>query len=167
MQVPGPTRCLILACGNPLRSDDGVGPWLITWAQEKFGEDPAVRIMYRQQWTPELADDIARSEAVIFIDASTQAAPGSIQVHRVAPSEDTARIATHHLQAPQLLALASQLYESTPITSLLLTIGIGSTALGETFSPPVRASLQEACELLERLVTNPHDSAIPSAPPLS
>jgi hydrogenase maturation protease len=167
MHDPGPIRCLILTCGNPLRSDDGVGPWLASWAQEHFGADPSVRIMYRQQWTPELADHISRAAAAIFIDASTNAPPGAVQLNRVTPGDDAAGLATHHMQAQQLLALAGQLYESTPITSLLLTIGIGSSALGDTFSEPVRASLEEACGLLEKLVDNPHDAALCSNPHIS
>ena len=35
---PTPARCLILACGNTLRSDDGVGPWLAEWAEETFAQ---------------------------------------------------------------------------------------------------------------------------------
>jgi len=164
MQLSGSVRCLILACGNPLRGDDGVGPWLVTWAQERFGDDPSTRIMYRQQWTPELAYDISRSEAVIFIDASTQDEPGAIQLHRVEPSDKSGGIETHHLHASQLLALSYQLYESVPGTALLLTIGVGSTELGESFSDPVRASLDEASGLLARLVADPSKSMVGSTP---
>ena len=59
-------RCLILACGNTLRSDDGVGPWLAEWAEERFLSETGVSVLIRQQWTPELAEDIARSESVLF-----------------------------------------------------------------------------------------------------
>jgi hydrogenase maturation protease len=164
MHDSGPIRCLILTCGNPLRSDDGVGPWLAAWAQEHFDQDPGIRIMYRQQWTPELAHNISRATAVIFIDASTDAPPGAVQLHRVAAAEDPSGLASHHLHAHQLLALASQLYESIPVTSLLLTLGIGSTAFGSSFSGPVRAALGEACALLEKLVNNPHDPLLLSEP---
>ena len=57
---PAKTRCLILACGNTLRSDDGIGPWLPDWAEKQFESDPRVRVISRQQWTPDLAADIAR-----------------------------------------------------------------------------------------------------------
>ena len=137
----------------------------MAWAQEHFGEDPTVRIMYRQQWTPELGEDISRCESVIFIDASTEAAPGAVQLHRVVPSANTATPATHHLNASQLLALCNEIYESTPRNALLLTIGIQSTKFGETFSPPVHDALQEACNLLEKLVSDPDVAALPTAPP--
>jgi hydrogenase maturation protease len=155
-----PIRCLILACGNPLRSDDGVGAWLAAWAQTQFQDVPAARVIYRQQWTPELADEVARSQTVIFIDASIDAIPGVIELRRVGPAPDSALPATHHLNASQLLAVCKELYETLPLNSLLLTIGIGSVRLGETFSAPVHDSLPEACRLLEKSVLQPDDPAI-------
>jgi len=155
-----PTRCLILACGNPLRSDDGIGAWLATWAQAQFQDLPAVRVVYRQQWTPELADEIARSQSVIFIDASTNAPPGAIELRRVSPARDMGPPATHHLNAQQLLGVCQELYETLPRNSLLLTIGAGSVGFGETFSTPVHDSLPEACRLLEKSVLQPDDPAV-------
>jgi hydrogenase maturation protease len=157
MLVPVEARCLILTCGNPLRGDDGVGPWLATWAQDRFRDDPSIHIIYRQQWTPELAHDISGVDCVIFVDASNDAAPGAVQFCPVKPARDIAGLATHHLDAPQLLALCKHLYDHTPCTSLLLTIGIGSTDLGETFSKPVHDALQQACILLEKAAMHPHD----------
>ena len=76
----GQARCLILACGNTLREDDGVGPFLAAWAEERFGVEPRVRIITRQQWTPDLAVDLAEAEAVIFIDCSVDGEPGSVKI---------------------------------------------------------------------------------------
>jgi hypothetical protein len=52
--------CLILACGNPLRGDDGVGPWLAEWAAQHFRDQSLVRVRASAQWTPELAEEIAQ-----------------------------------------------------------------------------------------------------------
>lgn len=64
---------LILAYGNPLRRDDGVG-WVIgERLAEMLREDVAdVRVLH--QLTPELAEPISRAGAVIFIDAAEPAA---------------------------------------------------------------------------------------------
>jgi hydrogenase maturation protease len=59
-------RCLVLACGNTLRGDDGIGPWLADWARHRFSDQAGFRAISRQQWTPELAEDIARAESVLF-----------------------------------------------------------------------------------------------------
>jgi hydrogenase maturation protease len=145
-------RCLILACGNTLRSDDGVGPWLAEWAEQHFSNQPEIRVISRQQWTLDLAEDIAQAESVLFIDSSVESAPGSVHVIEVYPASGTEGLATHHQGTPQLLALACELYNSLPRHAMLLTVGAGSTELGEKFSASVTASLPAACELLEETV---------------
>ena len=146
------TRCLILACGNTLRGDDGVGPWLAQWANEKFGDAPGVRVITRQQWTPELADDIAGADGVVFVDCAMDTEAGTVRVTRVDAIGDAGGLATHHVDAGKLLRLAEELYGSKPGTSLLLTIGAGSVELGEGFSEAVEKALPEACALLKDAV---------------
>jgi hydrogenase maturation protease len=145
-------RCLILACGNTLREDDGVGPWLAEWAGERFAGTPDLEIIARQQWTPELSQDIAQADSVLFIDLAAHAVPGSVELTPVAPSDETAALATHHMAAGQLLSLSQQLYGSLPRAAMLLTIGSASTELREGFSDTVTAALPEACSLLEKTV---------------
>jgi hydrogenase maturation protease len=145
-------RLLILACGNTLRSDDGVGPWLAQWAEEKFNEAPKVCAISRQQWTPDLAEEIAQSNCVLFIDCSVESEAGSIGLREVKPSPPAKGLSTHHQGAAELLALAQQLYGSLPSEALLLTIGAGSIELGETFSVPVLEAVPKACSLLEQTI---------------
>jgi hydrogenase maturation protease len=145
-------RCLVLACGNTLRSDDGVGPWLADWAEGRFRAEPVVRIISRQQWTPDLAEEVARAEGVIFVDCAIDADPGTVRLVRVEPARPAGGLATHHMGTSELLALSQELYASLPVDALLLTVGAGSTEMGETFSPSVNAVLPEACRLLESTV---------------
>lgn len=146
------TRCLILACGNTLRSDDGVGPWLAQWAEEKFHDDLTIRVISRQQWAPELAEEIAHADSVLFIDCSIESAPGSVHLIDVHPSAPAQGLATHQLGAPELLALTLELYNSRPRRAQLLTIGSGSIELGEEFSESVLDAIPEACRLLEQTI---------------
>jgi len=145
-------RCLILACGNTLRGDDGVGPWLAEWAENRFRSEIDVRVLTRQQWTPELAEEIARTHSVLFIDCSVDSAPGSVKLTSVEPAVGSQALATHHLGASELLALTRDLYASLPSNAQLLTIGSGSTELGEVFTDQVKAALPEACRLVEETV---------------
>ena len=155
-----PARCLILACGNTLRGDDRVGPWLAEWAEERFAADPAIRVISRQQWTPELAEEVTTADSVLFIDCSVESKPGAISVIAVKPASAGPGLATHHIGAPELLALAQELYGSLPHQALLLTVGAGSTELREVLSAAVTAALPEACRLLEntilQLLAAPH-----------
>ncbi len=145
-------HCLILACGNTLRGDDGVGPWLAEWTENRFRSEADVRVVSRQQWTPELAEEIARAHSVLFIDCSVDSAPGSVKLLLVELIAAPQGLATHHLGAAELLALTRDLYSTQPTTAKLLTIGAGSTELGEQFSPAVTAALPDACRMIENTV---------------
>jgi len=145
-------RCLILACGNTLRGDDGVGLWLARWAEQRFSDQPGLRVIADHQWTPELAEDVARAQSVLFIDCSLDSASGSIKLTPVEPAPAGRGHSTHHLGAPELLALARELYDSQPLNAQLLTIGAASTELGEAFSPAVTAALPAACHLIDETV---------------
>ena len=142
-------RCLILACGNTLRGDDGVGLWLAEWAEQRFSAQPGVRVIADHQWTPELAEDVARAHFVLFIDCSLDSKAGSLHLMPVVPAPDGPEHNTHHLGASELLALGHELYNSLPREALQLTIGAGSTELGDKFSPAVSAALPAACHLIE------------------
>jgi hydrogenase maturation protease len=147
-----PARCLILACGNTLRGDDGIGLWLADWAGRRFAGQAGVRILARQQWTPELSEDVARAESVLFIDCSVDSEPGSVRLRGVEAASGNQGLATHHQGAAELLALAHALYDSSPRNAQLLTVGAGSTELGETFSGAVRSAMPGSCRLIEETV---------------
>lgn len=152
MEPSGTTRCLLLACGNTLRGDDGVGPWLAAWAWEQFRNEVGVRVLSRQQWTPELAEDVARADCVIFTDCAANLPPGSVQIVSVQPADSRRGLATHHLGAAELLALGHDLYGSLPRHAQLLTVGAGSLELREGFSDAVQKALPQACAVLEKTV---------------
>ena len=145
-------RCLILACGNTLREDDGVGPFLAKWAEKRWCEDARVRVLCDHQWTPEMVEDVASAETVVFVDCATDCEPGLVCIVPVEPTATSAKLGTHHLDAAQLLALSKQLYGTMPRTSLVLTVGAGSLVLREGFSEAVQKALPEAQRLLDESV---------------
>jgi hydrogenase maturation protease len=142
--------CLLLACGNTLRGDDGIGPWLADWAEERFADEPRLKVIRRQQWTPELSADIAEADSALFIDCSTATEAGSICVIEVKPAQRAEGIGTHHVSAAELLGMAQELYGSLPRRALLLTVGAGSTELSEEFSQAVIDAIPLACAQLEQ-----------------
>jgi hydrogenase maturation protease len=145
-------RCLVLACGNTLRSDDGVGPKLATWAEERFREEPDVRVVSRQQWTPDLAQDIAAADSVLFVDSSVDSIPGRVCLSPVQSNRGNGDAATHSLEAHELLGLTRSIYGSIASHAMLLTVGASSTELGETLSDRVEAALPRARGVLEKAV---------------
>jgi hydrogenase maturation protease len=145
-------RCLLLACGNTLRGDDGIGPWLADWAAERFEDDPGLQVICRQQWTPELAADLAAAESVLFVDCSTASGPGTVEILEVQPAEKTEGVGTHQVSAAELLGMAQELYGSLPRHAQLLTVGAGSTELSEEFSQAVLDAIPMACARLEKTI---------------
>jgi len=150
--MPIKARCLVLSCGNTLRGDDGVGPWLANWAEKRFRDESGVRVLSRQQWTPDLVEEIAAAETVIFVDCSVESAPGSVDLVEVHPAAAESR-GTHHQGAPELLGFAHAFYGSLPRASFMLTVGAESTELSETFSQRVLDNLPAACSKLDETVT--------------
>ena len=105
---------LIIGYGNELRRDDGVG---LCVAREVAGWNmPGVRALALHQLTPELADDIARAERVVFIDAAAGAK--EMRVRRIEPAEPGRTV--NHVSNPQeLLALSAALYGARPAAWLI------------------------------------------------
>lgn len=150
MERHEPARCLILGCGNTLRCDDAVGPVLCAWAETRFATEPRLRTIARQQWTPDLAEDIAAADAVIFIDCSLETGAGLVELKDLQPEPSgAADPGKHHLDATALLHLAQQLYGKQPGKAWQLAVGGVCLELGERFSPEVEAALPNARSLLE------------------
>ena len=57
-------RVLIVAYGNPLRSDDGVG-WVVAEELRRSLALPEVEVLRLQQLLPEVAESLSRAETVI------------------------------------------------------------------------------------------------------
>ena len=111
-----------------------------------------VRVLCDHQWTPDMAEEIAAAETVIFVDCSLDQAPGQIMLRELSPASLKPGLVTHHLGAAELLRVAQDLYGTQPRTSLLLTVGAGSIELGEGLSSAVSDALPDAEDLLELTV---------------
>ena len=74
------SEALVIGYGNELRGDDAAGP-RVAAAVEQW-QLPGVRVLILHQLTPELADPIASSGLVIFVDAALEA-EGGVKVERM------------------------------------------------------------------------------------
>jgi hydrogenase maturation protease len=142
-------RCLILGCGNTLRGDDGIGPLLCGWAEERFAGEPGVRVIASHQWSPEMAEDVAAADTVLFIDCALDQTAGQVVLRELSPVPLKPGLVTHHLGAPELLHTALELYGAQPRRALLLTVGAGSVEIGEDLSASVRIAIPDAQALIE------------------
>ncbi|MCH9714443.1 MAG: hydrogenase maturation protease [Cyanobacteria bacterium] len=132
-----PSNGLVIGIGNPLRGDDGVGALL---AEPVGGRSV-------QQLTPELAEELAGLEAVLFVDAWL--APAGVAEPRLTPISPTQAGApeTHRLEPAQLLAISQVLYGRAP-RAHLLQVPARAFAHGRALSAELQAALPAARALL-------------------
>jgi len=155
---------LLLACGNPLRGDDGFGLHLAETAALRFV--PAqLRIVAAQQWTPEMSAEIALATVVVFADISEATPPGRVVLMPIDTAQTHKNLAsgvireTHRLDSEHLLALTEAWYGHRPQRSYLLTAGAISLGYTDRLSRNLlENSLPIALAFLEQIVA----SSLPS-----
>jgi hydrogenase maturation protease len=148
-------RVLIIAYGNPLRSDDGVAWRAAELLRGKFSAGE-VEIECLQQLGPELAESASRSECVIFVDAAaSQGSAGEVQVIELSAGFNKASEASrfcHALPPSAIVGLSERLYGSRPRAYCATIIG-KSFEHGESLSPVVTAALPTLVARIEKLVS--------------
>lgn len=112
---------LVIGYGNSLRGDDGVGVAAAERLHETL-QTRQVRVLTCQQLTPELANEISKTDRVIIIDAAKGEIPGQITISKIKPNNGSA-IFTHELQPSTLLACAQELYGKHPPAFLVSVTG--------------------------------------------
>lgn len=150
-------RVLIIAYGNPLRSDDGVA-WRAADELEKQITGGDVEVRRCHQLSPELAESASRFEGVIFIDAAAagEGQPGEVRCAPIGLPEG--RVFSHHLSPASLIALARQLYGATP-RGFSVTLTGKCFDHGEALSAAVAAALPALVARVQVLVRQLTSSA--------
>ncbi len=146
-------RVLIIAYGNPLRSDDGVAHRVADGLESKFSADE-VEILRPQQLGPELAETASRSQLVIFVDATSgNGEPGAIQVRELLPrgSDMKASVFGHAIPPAAVIGLARQLYGASPKAYSATIVG-QSFEHGESLSAVVESAVPRMVERIAELV---------------
>lgn len=152
METAALGQCSVIGIGNPLRGDDGVGALL---AEAAGGRSV-------HQLTPELADELAPLERVLFIDAWLAPSTAGVPPQpRLDPLSDATQPGgagcsggSHHLDPAQLLAITAALYRRAP-TAAWLRVPVFAMGHGTQLSPPLQASLPAARALLHQWLEGP------------
>ena len=155
-------RVLIIAYGNPLRSDDGFG-----WRAAELLR-PKVLALHADllcvyQLTPELAAAASEADILIFIDAACNGQPGQVVCTAVVPLAEPARF-SHQLAPEQIVALCGELYGAHPQAYAISVTG-ASFEHGEGLSETVREALPGCVCIAEELMCRnegPEGGAHPS-----
>jgi len=142
-------RILIVAYGNPLRSDDSFAWHAANLLRGKWSADD-VDLICAHQLTPDLAERISHAESVLFLDARANGNPGHISCTLVPPHTDSPAC-SHMLSPSQLMELSRQLYGATPEGYVLSVTG-ESFIHGEELSQKVKNAMPQAVETVDRLI---------------
>ena len=143
-------RVLIIGYGSPLRGDDNVGCHVAQMLERHYCNDSDVRVLGSHQLTPEMAEDVAASEFVLFLDAAAGSEPGVIRQIAVEPQPGPLTFA-HYLQPDLLLAATMELYGAAPRAELLTIVG-AAFELGDRLSPEVIRRVPEFFERAQAVV---------------
>jgi len=149
-------QVLILAYGNPLRSDDGVA-WRAAEALQQKLRGSEVEVRCLQQLGPELAESVSRAAAVVFLDASSEGEPGSVRCEPLRTERAEVNRFGHAFSPAAVMSLAARLYGASP-PAFCATVTGQDFSHGESFSPVVEAALPALIGGIEELVRSFLDS---------
>jgi hydrogenase maturation protease len=146
--LSAPYKTLVICYGNPLRGDDGFG-WHV--AEHLIGTRlENLDVITCHQLTPEFAEVIAQSRAVVFVDASLEVHAGKIMVQELEPNLSSINF-THHLVPAQVLAFSHSVYGRVP-RAWLITVGALNLEHSEHLSPQVAAAIPKVLEEVQRVL---------------
>jgi hydrogenase maturation protease len=141
-------RVLIVACGNPLRCDDGLA-WRAVEELHRLRLSQDVELIAQHQLTPELSFPVSQVERVLFLDAARRGQPGELRCEPVLPLHASGAF-THDFSPASILGLSQELYGKAP-QAYVISLSGECFDHGETISATVEATLPTFIELVVRL----------------
>lgn len=145
---------VLLACGNPSRGDDAIGPLLFERAARLCERERlAVDCLEEFQLQIENALDLRDRKLCLFVDASLDAtAPFAFA--RARPSGVESPL-THALSPSAVLAVYERIEHAPPPPAFVLAVRGTSFELGEPLSHDALANVEAAWGLLAALLRAP------------
>ncbi len=126
--------CLV-GVGNPLRRDDGVGPWIVA-ALRTAGPTAGLELVDAQDVPENFVPTIARGAApnVVFVDAvAAEGEPGTVVFGLLADMAEAESFSTHKMA----LSLSGKYLAAAGKTAYLLGIVPADLEFGEGMTPAV------------------------------
>ena len=141
---------VVLACGNPSRGDDALGPLLLSrlaaWL-ESVGLSERFELIEDFQFQVEHALDLQRREGVLFIDAS-ETADAPFELSLLLPDASPSH-STHAISPGAVLSVYQKVVGGVLPPAWLLSVRGERYALGEGLSRAGTAHLEAAWAALQ------------------
>jgi hydrogenase maturation protease len=147
-------QTLILACGNPSRGDDALGPSFVERLAPRIAESwGGTTLLTDFQLQIEHALDVKGHDRVILVDAILSGSGPFVYVP-VRPTVDVSW-SSHSVSPGVLLSLVQRITGETPPPTRLLGIRGYRFGLGEALSPRASANLDAALAFLSSRLGRP------------
>ena len=141
---------LVIGYGNTLRSDDGAGQ--IVANQIVIWNLPDVRSLAIHQLTPELAEDIANTNTVIFVDAVISSKQNLEKIEIKILECDNKYLNFGHTENPRsLLYLSKIIYNKIPKAYWILIPAI-NFEFGEKISDITKKGIKQSLKKIESII---------------
>jgi hydrogenase maturation protease len=137
-------RTFLVACGNPLRGDDGVAHAALRLIAPAANR----RVLSVRQWMPELAEEIAAADRVVFLDADT--ASERVVIEPVDTTEQHSPL-THVLTPAEIVNLSGALFGFTG-EAFLCRIPARDFSPGEALPPDTLQFARQAADKIRNLI---------------
>lgn len=148
-------RTAVLGFGNPVRADDGVGPWVIGRLRERLGDHPDVTLFDMGTSTFDLLFALRGHDRFVLVDAVTASGhpAGTLFQPPLAaveqPAADDALVYLHGLKWTQALAYARRLLGADfPRDVQVWLVAVDDVSFSMDLTPAVEAAGQRVVELI-------------------
>lgn len=146
--------CLV-GVGNPLRGDDGVGPWIVGAVRDALS-GTRVRVIDAQDVPENFVPAIARGDCrnVVFIDAvAAEGVPGTVVFGPLADFPEAESFTTHNLA----LAMSRKFLEAAGKKVFLLGIVPADLDFGEGLTAEIERTAVALRDAILRAAAPPRD----------
>lgn len=134
-------KTLVMGIGNPLRSDDGVGPYIVQKIKDK--NLPGVKVRAVQQLNIELLEEVDKYDKILLVDASFLGE--GLIFRKVQPIDHEQGASSHHLSPEFFWTLAHKLYHRH-LNLYVCAVRGRNFELGEQLSTEVQLLIPQAID---------------------
>ena len=147
------STCVVVGFGNSIRSDDGLGHFVVAGLETIPGIGDRARLLTCHQLEPDIVEDLCEAELVILVDATASCVAGGREWSRIEPNFDGLPYVGHTLSPGQLLGLLKLLHKRQPVTWLVTVqgedFGFGEVISAEAASR-ARLAIADIAEIVSK-----------------
>jgi hydrogenase maturation protease len=150
-------KTAILGFGNPVRSDDGVGCFVVEELKKHLGDQENLSILDMGTSAFEVLFQLQGHQRIVFVDAVINTGEPAGTLYKLPAAEvaaaiqDDPMVFLHSLKWDQALSYAKKIMrESFPTDLSVFLIAVDDTRLEVGLSDPVRAAGLKVVELIRQ-----------------